>query len=308
MTKKAKSGAFFRSNAESDERRRLDVIPRVAPIVLVVQALTAAAYAALYVQTGVWQMLAVGALTLLAGGAILMSARERRRGSADSAVYWALASAVIFLPATELFFSGLTYLLAIGSFLLSMGLVGLMPSRRKIGWWVFVGLLGAGLTLFFNWLDPFTPWSRYHTAQSGVLLIFASAIIGVITLIFFWQLIHLYRRANTIRTRLLIASVLMVLLPAIAIGAASTMAGYFNGRDQVISHLGSVAVLKEAEVDTWLNTLQDALPSFITGADAVQRVQVLLTVSSDSADYQEAYRKLSGRFQQNTGQGEQFEE
>ena len=117
-----------------------------------------------------------------------------------------------------------------------------------------------------------------------------------------------YRRINTIGSRLLIAFVLIVLLPAIVISSVSAVSGQRNGQRQVLNQLESVATLKEAEIETWLNSLTNHLPTVLAGAGAMQRANVLLQASPDAADYAEAHDELQGRFRQTVEIAQLFEE
>ena len=60
-------------------------------------------------------------------------------------------------------------------------------------------------------------------------------------------------RPVTIRDRLLLAFLLMVLVPTVASGAISVVVGLKHGREQVIDKLNSVAVLEIGEVSLVLS-------------------------------------------------------
>lgn len=68
----------------------------------------------------------------------------------------------------------------------------------------------------------------------------------------FWQ-------ASTLRTPLLFYFVLMALLPATIITIVSAIGGLKGGQEQIINQLVSVVTLKEANIDSWLESLQRSL-------------------------------------------------
>ncbi len=137
----------------------------------------------------------------------------------------------------------------------------------------------------------------------------ALAAAGLVVLGFVGLIIARAFRAGTIRMRLLIAFVVMVLLPATATSAASIVFGLQNGRQQVIDKLESVATLKEAELDTWVQSLLIELDTALVGEEAMQCVSVLLGEGSpDSTPYQDAYNELKGRLQQIAALSGRFEE
>ena len=72
-----------------------------------------------------------------------------------------------------------------------------------------------------------------------------------------------FSRFRTIRDRLLVAIVLLVLLPVIIITVRSGYAGWQNGKVQVTRQLQSVATLKEAEIERWLDSLQMSLAAVL---------------------------------------------
>ncbi|MEA3339148.1 MAG: GAF domain-containing protein, partial [Chloroflexota bacterium] len=110
-------------------------------------------------------------------------------------------------------------------------------------------------------------------------------------------------------TRLLIAFVSLVLLTAVVTGISSTATSFQSGRTQVIAQLESVATLKEAEINTWLDSLRAELNAVLAGADAMQRAKVLLLEESpDPEGYQDAYGKLGGRLRQSVELAELYEE
>lgn len=116
-------------------------------------------------------------------------------------------------------------------------------------------------------------------------------------------------RLGSLRTRLLVAFVLLVLLPSVAISAVTAVVSFRNGLQQVFNQLESVATLKEAEVEAFVNSLKSDLVIALSGQTTMQHVKVLLEEEpADPEDAQEAYTELRTRFQQITKPTGQFDE
>lgn len=115
-------------------------------------------------------------------------------------------------------------------------------------------------------------------------------------------------RPITIRHRLFALSVLMIILPAIAFGTAAGLVGLKNGRQQVVNQLESVAVLKEAEVNAWVNNAKADLLIVMSGTGAVQQMRTILSTSPDIEEYQSAYQSLLQYFGAFVNQTQRFDE
>lgn len=108
---------------------------------------------------------------------------------------------------------------------------------------------------------------------------------------------------GSIRVRLLIIFVLLVLLPAAIIGTASGVGSLQAGRQQVIHQLESVVSLKESQINDWLETLQLQI-ELIVDLDSeatLQDLGILLQGTPDAATYRAAYDTQLNRFQQVVG-------
>jgi len=113
---------------------------------------------------------------------------------------------------------------------------------------------------------------------------------------------------RTIRARLLIAFVLMVLLPAAVITCASAIVSFQGGYTQIINQLDSIATLKEAEIHTWLSGLQLDLGIELTGNSSLSRLRTLLQASPDSSAFVRAYHVQRMRFNQTIALRHSFDE
>ncbi|NLF13201.1 MAG: GAF domain-containing protein [Anaerolineaceae bacterium] len=115
-------------------------------------------------------------------------------------------------------------------------------------------------------------------------------------------------RIASIRTRLLVAFVLLVLLPVLVLGLAMGVGGSRGFQQQMTDHLASVAILKEAEIATWRADLQFDLVLALTGEDVMRRAIVLLERVQDPATAILAQGVVKSRFQQVMLQTGRFEE
>jgi PAS domain S-box-containing protein len=113
---------------------------------------------------------------------------------------------------------------------------------------------------------------------------------------------------KTIRTRLLVAFLLFVLLPTIVITSASVILSLRNGYNQVINKLNSIAILKQAEISNWLNGLQVDINFELHRENSLTLLTTLLNGSPSTIDFQRAYRIMVKRFNENIHQRKRLDE
>ena len=88
----------------------------------------------------------------------------------------------------------------------------------------------------------------------------------------------------SIRNRLQMALLLMILIPTIAFGIVSVFFGMNNGYQQVEDQLTSVAVLKEAEIELWVKAIRSDLLSVILESETSDHMCSLLFYAEAKAD------------------------
>jgi nitrate/nitrite-specific signal transduction histidine kinase len=115
-------------------------------------------------------------------------------------------------------------------------------------------------------------------------------------------------KPTTIRTRLLVSFVLMTLLPAIGISLGSGIVGYYNGRQQAIDRLESVATLKESALRNWVQSLQEELVIAANTDCAFERISVVLNLARDDKFYEFYNKAVRNRFRGLVGQSPQLQE
>ena len=74
-----------------------------------------------------------------------------------------------------------------------------------------------------------------------------------------------FRCSGSIRKRMLVAFLILVLLPTVAIIAGSLLMGIRSGKQLAISQLDSVAAIKEAGIKSWLDHMKYDLANTIAG-------------------------------------------
>ena len=278
----------------SDVQRRTARLNQTT-LLLVVGAIAAlGVYVLVYVlQARDWQLLAEAGIIVLALVSAAVAYGLTRRGKLDAAGYWIIFSVMIAYGGGELLLANATLYFAVGGILLIILAGSMVLPRKRSAWLPLAGLFGAYAWLV-NWFEPLP---RYDITQSILLHLVTAGITIVIVLAILWQIVRAFR-IGTIRTRLLVAFVALILLVTTVNGVVSAVMGYRSGQEQVIAQLESVAALKEAEIETWVDSLQAELDTMLTGENAGQYIRVVLQEESPNpADYQEAHDRLQGRFQ-----------
>jgi|GEM_PF-1061238 len=115
-------------------------------------------------------------------------------------------------------------------------------------------------------------------------------------------------RSDSIRTRLILAFVLMVLLPIVVISVVVAISGLESAQMQLASHIDLVASLKEAALNTRGATLKAELGNGLIGENTQQYIRALVQKPRGSSEYQAARAAMKGRFQQLMAQTQRFEE
>lgn len=115
------------------------------------------------------------------------------------------------------------------------------------------------------------------------------------------------RSLRTIRSRMITAFVLMVLLPAGAISLCSIIMAVESGKSQDISQLESVAALKQAEINTWLHNLEIDLLG-LEEDGTLKDAALLMSQSMGSTAQNRLRAKLRERFGQMISLTKRFDE
>jgi signal transduction histidine kinase len=101
---------------------------------------------------------------------------------------------------------------------------------------------------------------------------------------------------GTIRARLMVTFILVVVLAVAAVAGVNLALGSKSGRQYVINQLQSVVTLKQAEIESWVNLLNVNLNLVISSEENQGDVRILNQSLQDSEEYQAAYTRIRDRF------------
>ncbi len=275
-----------------DEQHRGPRFQRLAVIMAVAAAIAIAFCVGLYFRTQIWQMLIVAGSVTLGFTLTIVSSVLARRGKMDVAGYCMFVGTAVAYVGGELAWSGMTWHIAVGGALMIL-LAGSVLLPRKWRVWVAMAVLYVATILLINYFEPL---HRYEADEYVLLSIFVPGMNVIVASVLLWQIGRAFR-VGSIRTRLLIAFVGTVVLVAVIVGAASVTVGLQSLRQQVFDQLESVATLKDAEINVWINNFQTTLATALAGADTVKDARRVLRESPTTVYYQLSYNTLEERFQ-----------
>jgi GAF domain-containing protein/HAMP domain-containing protein len=263
----------------SQEASRQHNVQRMALFIALCTGLITGVYLVIYSQGQEWQILVATALTLASAGLNLLAWNLARRGRITLATYLLFASPVLVLPSAALVFAQAATAFALVSLALIVVLSALtLPRQRIIRNTALIALSALGVLLIAEHAKPF---ARLDISQHPTLRAFAPSTVALALLSVAWLTLYVYRSSETIRTRLLIAFVLLVMLPAASTNIISIIVSRSSSQQQTIAQLKSVSVLKQAEINVWLDSLQQTLVATLMGQDDYQSVVNLLSASAD---------------------------
>ncbi len=256
----------------TDADRRAAVLMRIVLVGVAISLLSIGFYLITYLQTGIGQLLPI---SLALGGAVLLMLPLRRllarRNFVRSSLHLLLGLGMVY-GSFVLFLEGtlLVSIVAAALIMLSMGQL-LLPGR----WRLLLAAVSA-MALYLWLLDWLAPLERYPIGQSLITSAYIPAASALIIVVAIWQIFLAYRTADSFRSRLLFAFVLLVILPATAISIGAATVGLQGGQIQVFGQLRSVATLKASEIIAWTESLKVALRVAFTPEDDELLRQVVL--------------------------------
>ncbi len=313
-TEQASATAGSGDQPRSDDQRRLLTLERIGVAVAGLGGFVGGVLVILSFLMNAWQPMAVGVMTLVGAGLFYLARNMARRGQLELGARVVILTGAVLLSAFTLFWDDFGVPQAGGTlaFVITMS-IALLPREQIRRWGILVALVGAAMSLVFEWWEP---WPRFDVAQVPWLPALITTAIGTAVLVAIYQVFRAFRIGN-IRTRLIIAF-MALLLPVVGISIISVVMFYQWGVGQITGHLESVAVIKEAEIKRWANEVQTILTlamhrreTSVEGQtdehDLAEFVNVLLREPSDSEDYQTAYRRLQGDLEQMVAQMQLFE-
>jgi GAF domain-containing protein/HAMP domain-containing protein len=307
MSKEAISSPTWRSERSStdapNEDHRTAFIERVMLIGTLVGVGTLGIYVLLYLRTRLWQVLVDGVGVFFGLVCLIVAFLSLRRGKLDAAGPWLFGAAIISYTAHGLVWAGRTPYHAMGG-VLAILLVGSFVLPRRWNTWLAAAGFYVALVIAINLTEPIPrldagstmPGLTLFDAGTTILLVFAGL----------WIIARAFR-TGTISTRLLLAFVALVLLPAALISVISSVTGFQNRQQQAIEQLELKAAFKENEINSWTDKLQSELATALTEEVNVRYTRDLLSASGQIAQHQRLRDALSLRWTRTVKQSEHLE-
>ncbi len=262
------------------------------------------AYISFYLQTNAWQFLATIGVMSAAALLIIVGFILATKGQLNRAAYILLTAVIIIYGWFPFIWENAHWYTGGGGLLLILFVGNLTLPGRWFVWAAYAAFFSLIWTIAYFW----HPFARYDINQLPLLPIFFAVVTGIVLLILFWQGVRILV-SGTIRTRLLISFVSITLLPLAIIAIFTNITSHESSETQVLAQLNSIATLKEAEIDAWLESLQNDIAITIIGANMTQSITSLLTPeASATANEIEAATNLRTLFRETINKTQQFEE
>ncbi len=254
------------------------------------------------VQSGAWQVFVVAFSPLIAlipaYYSNIFSAGRRKLAAlllASMSYLVAYALPTLFLSNASLYFlvGGALLILIAGALLFATW-------RHRL---LILGIFIAG-TLVLSQVGLFP---RYDIQSLPAFRFLLPGITIAICITAFWQFVRTFR-FNTIRARLLLSFISIVIIPlVIAAGVASTIGSQATVKSAA-DLLTAVSVLKEDSLNSWVLGLQDGLHMETLRDQEMEPIATLLGAEPGSVEYRINYRNMQYRFNTTISMWRQFDE
>lgn len=245
-------------------------------------------YGLYYYLQGAWQLLAVagGSGAALAGIGLSLFLSRRRHPTAAARVL--LLSMLVVLGVVPLFVAGLThYIIATAALLILVVGAEILPGRYRI--WLATAMLFGLATLLIEWQAPLPRYMPGPSGLRGLYMLGASTTFLAVVL---WHTtLGPLPAFTSIRTRLLITSVVLVCFTGGAVSYFSTVVLRHQEQDDAIAWLSAVTSRKEGQIDSWTDHMQMSLALFARHS-APQLLTVLAPRAEEHAGYHDALQHL----------------
>ena len=208
-------------------------------------------YVIMYLQYRLWQALIVPVVVVLSFAFSPLFFRLINHSSYNAAGLLFLTLLVLVYGSNEAVWQNLTLPHVLTGLALVI-LVGLIALPGKVLTWVvlylgyllYISILGR-LTWYPHLSTEIVPWAYEFSLATNILLVF-----------FLLAQVALDFQARSIRTRLLITSVLLVFIPVLVVGLVSTFLNTRNARSQSFAQLQSILLLKQSQIAAWQDSLR----------------------------------------------------
>lgn len=274
------------------ERQQKETFRRMLVFLVSAAGLTIIFYVLLFWQTHIWQLwIEAGALTLAIGLAFL-SKYYLERGQPENAGIWVLVGIAIAFAGNELAWIGATWYIAAGGILM-IWLVGRIALPGEIKIWAGLSTIYIVAVAVLALLQPL---SRYDISSSLILSLFIPGLTITLVLVVLWQLVQTVQE-NSIRYRLLIGFIFITILPVFITGVISNVISSRNIEERLVNQLESVATLKEAEINAWIDSLNLNLANLLSRQDLRRSItNVIQQDSISEAEFNFSHNDLQNQF------------
>ncbi len=286
----------------SDVQRRARLLEQLSLILIFFMALSLISYVFVYEETRAWQVLLdMGLYTLILvglGRAYWLARRQRLL----AAGYWLGGTLFVTAPISGLYLTGVNWFNGLVS-LIVIGFVVVIVWPKR--WDVWLIVLACFLAYFVG-LGQLDVASRYDLSESTMSSL-SNWVLTALAVLLVLALIVRTLLQGSIRTRLLFAFVMLVVLPVAITGLVSAYLSIQSSQERALDQLESIATIKEAEIQTWIDNLQTDLSLALAGEEATRRAIELLK-GDDPALPQGAYDVVQAQFQTVIERTERFDE
>ncbi len=285
-------------------------------ILIIFAAVTITFYLTLYNQTRLSQalippaMIAFSLVALIPVVFLLRSGTgaEQRTGVEQRtflAGFLLLFGEILAYGGNELAWSGLTVYHIIGGSLLLLFSANVILPRRwdariipVVVYLVFLLIVNVLPLSLVRHPQALVPALLPYAIGTNVLLVAALILQGFLNL-----------QSGSMRGRLLVIFVAIVLLPVVILGTVSSILTAQTAQQKLQDQLESISVLKQAQIHSWLDSMQSTLQIALPAGDQLELVEALLT-SNDSAvsAVPGARASLNNSFQQIVIKADLFDE
>lgn len=281
-----------RNSAAANDLRAKGIY-RVVGVGLVSCVLVLMLKAWIYYYSGAWQVALSAVGTGIAMLCLVFASGRLLRDRLKSAALTAMTGPLIAGTFTEAAFSDSTVLIAATgtALILSVGLLA-FPKRMSIPFLMSVLLVALVVAA-----DLFLPIARFDPSTSHVLTVYLLVAAALSITALAWLSFKVFWTKGTIRSRMAVAFVLLVLLPVGAVSLNAIVVGLQSGKRQCLEQLESVAALKESEIRTWARNMEIDLLA-LAEDDTHRRAAELLSGKIPPEKLEEERRTLRERFNQ----------
>lgn len=233
------------------------------------------------------QFFGVAASSLLLVVSILPSQALLRRGRLYLGQGVLAGGASVFIALSNLFWSGLTAFLYVIVWL--PGILQLIKAENRKQWTAPI-LAGLAGTLVLTVTELWVPFERMPFNQGAALLgfwFFVFALTVLVALILITQVIPF----RTLSSRLLTASLALVISPILIITLVSGFQSYQQEQSRTLAQLDTINTLIENQINQVVLPIQQDLGLALQNTAMLQRLEYILTVRTQATAYQPSYNQ-----------------